>query len=73
MCSSPFGSCFLSVSVQEKLEILNDRLDQVTGMDKGIDADDGMDGAQSLKQSVKKCESITLKLQNSLHAFLCWI
>jgi len=41
-------------SVQEKLEILNDRLEQVTGTEK--DADDGMDGAQSIKQSVKKCK-----------------
>ena len=41
--------------MQEKLEMLNDRLDQVTG-EKGIDTEEGVDGAQSIKQSVKKCE-----------------
>ena len=35
--------------------MLNDRLDQVTG-EKGIDTEEGVDGAQSIKQSVKKCE-----------------
>ncbi|KAK2184675.1 hypothetical protein NP493_257g02017 [Ridgeia piscesae] len=51
-----------NLAMQEKLEILNDRLEQVTGTEK--DADDGMDGAQSIKQSVKKSGSqISQKLK----------
>lgn len=47
--------------VQEKIEILNERLDQLTsggtatGKDEGGDTVDGM---QAWKQSVKKCDNI---------------